>query len=501
MATVSDSVQYTLEQKIVPTIVESLWDLDPVYPMIQRSSMNVVRGRGIGRGWNVLKTWSSGVAGGAKFGAAAGGNVVTGPNNFNMYSTPQTFQGVDETTAPAFFQTTTTLIEHRGNFYLPHQIMRADRLDASIGSVVAKNLSGIAELLAMQESSVFYSTSASTGQLAGIGDTSVNVSNKTSPAADTAAMNFDLSGTLATGRVHHFRPGMMIDLYDSTGATKRNAGFYLVVDNVDPLAQTLTIRRVDGGTFQVDTVLGGGEQMDGAGCDLDIIVIKDSVNITPNGPETWMADGSSVTSFFGVDVRNFGQYKSYVPSAVNAALTEGLLNRHFAMFYESFPGRRIDTLLTTMGVLNGFIDNLDSYNPAVGDQPGRFRYDRNGEALTVEAGWDAFRYRFASRPVNIYTSTMVNGGTVYGGRFGKGGLIRYVPPAVPGMKTDSRFGQEVEFVAPLAGSGGYQGIFTLARAANGAITDFVEAPFIRYFVIMPEQPNWFKMTGITEVIG
>ncbi len=51
MATITDAIQLTLEEKIVPTIFESLWELDPVYPMIRRSSMNVVRNRGIGRGW------------------------------------------------------------------------------------------------------------------------------------------------------------------------------------------------------------------------------------------------------------------------------------------------------------------------------------------------------------------------------------------------------------------------------------------------------------------
>ena len=114
MATITDSLSNTLEEKIVPTIFESLWDLDPVYPMIRRSSMNVVRNRGIGKGWKILKTWVTGVAGGAKFMSAAGGNVLSGPLGFTMYDTPQSFQAVDEVTAPATFQSTVGLVEHRG---------------------------------------------------------------------------------------------------------------------------------------------------------------------------------------------------------------------------------------------------------------------------------------------------------------------------------------------------------------------------------------------------
>ncbi len=503
MATITDSVANTLEEKIVPTIFESLWDLDPVYPMIRRSSMNVVRNQGIGKTWKILKTWSTGVAGGAKFLSAQGGNVLSGPTQFNMYDTPQSFQAVDEVTAPATMQTNVTLIEHRGNFYLPHQILRADRLNASIGSVVALNLKGVADLLAQQEAAIFYSSSATTGELADIGDTSANVANKTSPAADTAVMVFDLSGTSASGRVHRFRPGMMVDLYDSTGTTKRNSGYFLVLDNVDPLDNKIEIRRVDGGTFQTSTTLGGGVDYATAGGDNDIIVIKDSVNQAPKGLESWIADGTTVTDFFGIDVRNFGQFRSYVPSDLNSALTENLLNRHFAKFFESFPGQKLDTMLTTMGVLIGFIDNLDSYNQAVASQPGRFRYDRNGQALTVDAGWESFKYRFASRSVEIFTSTYCNSGTAYAGRIKGGGITRYVPPPIPGAKVDSRFGTEVEFVAPLGGTGGMSGIFKHAHSTTGATTDFVEAPFVRQWNVMPgaQSKNWMKLNAITEVLG
>lgn len=510
MATITDAVQLTLEQKIVPTIFESLWELDPVYPMIRRSSMNVVRNRGVGHGWQVLKTWVTGVAGGAKFQSAQGGNVLSGPLGYNMYDTPQSFQAVDEVTAPAFVQSNVTLIEHRGNFYLPHQILRADRLNASIGSVVAQNLKGVADLLAQQEAAIFYSSSSSTGELADLGDTSANVSNKTSPSADTSVMIVDLSGTNASGRVHRFRPGMMVDLYDSTGTTKRNVGYYLVIDNVDPLDNKIHIRRADGGAFQTSTTLGGGVTYAGDGGDNDIIVIKDSVNQAPKGLESWIADGSTVTSFFGIDVRNYSQFRSYVPSAISAALTENILNKHFAKFFESFPGQRIDTMLTTMGVLIGFIDNIDTNAQGMVSSgstnttfPGRYMYDRNGQALTVEAGWEAFRYRFASRSVEIYTSTYCNSGTLYAGKIRNGGLTRYVPPPIPGAKVDARFGTEVEFIAPIGGTGGMHGIFKHAHGTTGATTDFVEAPFLRQWNVMPGQQskNWMKLSSITEVLG
>lgn len=496
MSTITDAIANTLEQKILPTIYESLWDLDQVYKTMARTSFGVKRNEGIGRTWKVLKTWSTGMAGGAKFTSAQGGDVLSGGNNYTMYDTPQTFQGVDEVTAPAFVQTELQLIEHRGNFYLPHQIMRADRLTASIGSVVAQHLKGVAELLALQEAAVWYSTGTTNYELGDIGDTSATCANN---AASTAAVDIDLSATNASGRVHRFRPGLMVDLYKST--QKLNVGWYAVIDNVDPLTEKITIKRADGEEFQVTTVLGGGFTLATAGADDSIIVLKDSLAVAPNSLESWIADGSTVTSFLGLAVAQFGQFKSW-RATISAALTESVLNKEVGRFLEAFPGKKLDTGLTTMGVLLGFIDNLDGYVNAVDTNSGvsgRMRYDRNGQALDVDSGFEGFKYRFAGRPMEILTSTLAEKGSFYAGRIKNGGIVRYVPPAIPGAKTNSKFGTEVEFIAPLGGAGGYQGIFKTAHAASGASTDMVEAPFLRQWNCMPLQPNFLKLDTITEI--
>ncbi|KKL89379.1 hypothetical protein LCGC14_1915320, partial [marine sediment metagenome] len=87
------------------------------------------------------------------------------------------------------------------------------------------------------------------------------------------------------------------------------------------------------------------------------------------------------------------------------------------------------------------------------------------------------------------------------GKFKNGGITRYVPPSIPGAKVDSRFGTEVEFIAPIGGSGGYQGIFKHAHGGSGATTDFLEAPFVRQWNCIPTQPNFMKLGTITEVLG
>lgn len=495
MATLMDAIQHTLVQEILPAIYSAAWDLDAFYPMVRRSWHKVKRNRGIGRGFTVTKNWSTGMAGGARFQSAQGSNVLSGPQNFNMYGTPQRFPGIDEVTAPAYITSTVDLLEQQANLYIPHHILRADKLDASITSVLADNLRGVGELVTQQEMALFYSTAPTQAALVDLGNTSDTVSNV---SGDTAAIDVDMGhANSGDGRIHRLRQGMMVDLYDDTGTTKRNTNFYIVVDNVDPIAQTFRLRRVDGGELQTTTTLGGGVTYATAGGDDDIVVIKDSVGYTPGSLESWIADGSSITDFFDIDVTDFGQYKSYVPAAISAALTDTVLNRHVGWFYESFPGKKLTAALTTLGVLLGFIDNLDT-GYATDGNPGRMRYERQGRALDVEAGWHAFKYYFAGRPLNVFTSTYCQSGNFYAGDL-INQVTRYVPPPIGGAKVDQRFGMEIEYLAPLGGSG-FQGIFKHAHD-NGRTTNFVECPMVRQWVCMPNKPNFLKLSSITEVIG
>lgn len=500
MATVTEAVGNIIEQKIVPTIYEAGWKLDPVYPMFKRSS-DGVKNTGIGKNWTVIRPWVLGTSGGAKFQSARGSNVVTGPQHFNVYGTPQTFPQIDETVGRNYIQSTTELIEQQGNIYLPHQFFRLEQLSATVGPIIAQELMGVSRLVTQQEMAMFYSTSPTTKALAVLIDTSDVTADV---SGDTSAVNFTLAAADATTRVHRFQPGMHIDIYDSTGLIKANLGFRLVVDNVDPIANApvIRVRRIDGGVFQEATVLNGGGTLGGTAFDNGLIVIADSINQGPSVLENWIADGTTNTSFFGIDVRNYGEYKSYRVDSIGAALNSTLLNRHYGWFWEAFPGKELDCALTTMGVLLGFIDNLDTglagNNTA---QYGRTRYDLQGEALKVQAGWRGFEYNFGDRSIDIYTSTYCTPGTWYAGKLKNGGLTRYIPPSLPGSKTDSKIGNELEFVASLGQSGGYRGIFMHALASNGALTNFLQAPFVRDWQFMPEQPNFMRLGGITEVIG
>lgn len=505
MASLTEAVSNIIEQKIVPTIYETGWKLDPIYPMLKRSS-DSVKNQGIGKNWTVIRPWVLGISGGAKFQSARGSQVVSGPQHFNVYNTPQTFPQIDETVGRAYIQSTTELIEQQGNIYLPHQFFRLEQLNATVGPIIAQELMGVSKLVTQQEMAMFYSTSPTTKALAVVIDTSDAFANA---SGDTSAVELKIVAADVTSRVHRFQPGMHVDLYDSTGLIKANLGFRLVVDNVDPVRTSggakipqVRIRRIDGGEFQTTTVLNGGGTLGGTAFDNGFIVIADSINQGPSVLENWIADGTTNTSFFGIDVRNFGEYRSYRVDSIGSALNSTLLNRHYGWFWESFPGKELDCAITTMGVLLGFIDNLDTgAQGGTTAQYGRTRYDVQGEALKVQAGWRGFNYSFGDRDIEIYTSTYCAPGTWYAGKLKNGGLTRYIPPGLPGAKGDSKIGNELEFVAGVGQSGGYRGIFMHALASNGALTNFVQAPFVRDWQFMPEQPNFMRLDGITEVIG
>lgn len=502
MATITDAFSATVEDTLEPSFYQVSTSQEggsPVFAMMYRSNSNVTRGRAIGKDWAVTRVWPRGVAGSGKLRAVAGSNTLSGPGNYVTYDNPNAFSSIDEMSAVAFRTTSTTLIEHMVSFCIHTHLLRRDQQAAAIGSIMAETIKGVARLMSQQESAVFFSTDTTNFALADLGDTSANVSNKTAPSADTSVMRFDLSGTNASGRIHRFQPGMRVDLFNSAGTTQRNAGFYLSVDNIDCINSIMDVRRLDGNTFQTTTSLNGGVTYATAGGDDDIIVIADSIGVAPNSLESWVVDGTTLTDFFDIDVRNDGAFQSYRPSSIDAPLTEGTLNRHVGWLLECFPGCNPTTALTTNGVLVGFIDNLDSYNPAISDQPGKYRYERNGEALTVKAGWESFNYRFGSRTINFYTDNQIDRGSLYVGSWGKGGITRYVPPNIPGTGRESRIHKEIEWFAPLVYGGG--NIFMPSRTGSSAVTTFMEAHGFRWWNWLPNKPNCMKMSGLTEVLG
>ncbi len=499
------TLSQTLREELLPSIYERGVIKDPVYAMAKRTWSNVVRNQGIGRDYKVKKVWGLGLAGGGSFGSPLGSDMINAPEwSFSAFGTPETWPGYDEVSAPTFLTSEVQLVKHKLNLFVPRDILQTDRLNSSIGSVMPFYVRGLSKLALQQELGAFYSTAPTTVALVTLGNTSATV---TDVSADTAAINVDISGassSLATGRIHRVEKGQLIDLYNTGGTIKRNTNFLIYVDNVDHEAQVVRLRRIDGGELQTTTVLGGGITYAGAGGDLDIMVLKDSIGFTPGTMEAWVADGTDITDFFGITVGDHGDYKSIKRDISAAPLTESLLNRYVGYFKESFRDADLPRAITTNGVLLGFIDNIDSLvrggteSPTdnKGAYPGRFKYERNGRAVEVEAGWDVFNYRYGGRKIDIHTSTYAEKGRFLAGAFD---IDRFVPPPIPGTRTDQRIGDEMQFLAS-SGSSAYDSIFT-RYDHNGKFSNLLQAPAERKSVMMPRSPNFLLLHGIAEMAG
>ncbi|KPL13121.1 hypothetical protein AMJ85_00240 [candidate division BRC1 bacterium SM23_51] len=494
---------HTLREELLPNIYERGVIRDPVYAMAKRTWSNVVRNDGLGRDYKVKKVWGMGTAGGGSFGSPLGSDMINDATwSFSAFGTPETWPGYDEVSAPTFLTSEVQLVKHKLNLFVPRDILQTDRLNSSIGAVIPFYVKGLSKLALQQELGTFYSTLPTTVALASIGDASTTV---TDVSGDTGAINVDLSGASssgATGRIHRFEKGMLVDLYDETGTTKRNSNFLVYVDNVDHAAQVVRLRRIDGGELQDSTPLGGGINYDSDEGDDDIIVLKDSIGFTPGTMAAWVADGTDITTFFGITVANHSEFKSIKRDILGAPLTESILNSRIGYFKESFRDGDLPRGITTSGVLLGFIENIDSNvqgatdGGAVGVYGPRFRYERNGRAVDVEAGWDRFNYRYGGRRIEISTSTYMEKGRFQAGMFD---IDRYVPPPIPGTRMDQRIGDEMQFLAS-SGSSAYDSIFT-RYDHNGKFSNLLQAPAERKSVMMPRTPNYLLLHNIAEISG
>ena len=173
----------------------------------------------------------------------------------------------------------------------------------------AQNLKGVSTLVGQQEAAVFYAEDAYRA-LGDLGDTSATVAN----GSETSSMTVNLGGTSASGRVLRFLHGMLVDLWSSDGATHRNPDFLVAIDDVDPLSNTITLRRLDGGSFQTSTTLNSGVTYAGAGGDNDILVIKDSLSQGPINLNSWIKN--SGTLFNDVPLATRSMFKSYIKTGI-----------------------------------------------------------------------------------------------------------------------------------------------------------------------------------------
>jgi len=493
MATILEgAIQSIILQDINPGIDDSLDKLDPVWTDVVQSSMGVVK-TNIGRGWLSISTFGVGRTGGGYYTKGLGSDETSGLNLVKQYGTPATFPSIAEHTHGDLVQTEVRLVRYKGTFILPLVVLRANELDSAVADMVSYYTAGCSRRVAQDKCLSFYSEDAT------------NVKNVlcTVPASITAGSGADSYVTFivsASARGRTFYPGQFVEIWKSDGLVRRHqdgaalnaSGAKLaIVDSFDPLGGSVTIRLSTGNfdtAVEVGDVVIPMQDTSRSGVDVTNAARKPTA---PYGVLDWTINSGTLfeeESTNGVSLATYGQFKSIVDDLGGSVLSEELLNQYFGRFFDAYGGTvDLDTIVTTQGVINGFMTGQD----------GQYTFERNNAVLKNRVGWSQFEYVCAGRVLKVVTSPYLKPGYCLGLKLGEGNIRELTPPDLPGSSRDARMAGQVEFVMTSMGS---NSIFTAARAANGAIAEFVEAPFEFFHQYQPKWPQGIKLTGAAEVI-
>jgi len=513
-----------IREELPSVIHESLPAIAPIFNKIEASSIDVQRNSGIGRGWKVLHTYETGVAGlietadptGPTFSTMIGGDATNA--QAHMLALGSDAAGLDifplAAESPHTGDMKRELVLHKnvGNFSMPVQWMQADTLSSTQIKKVARDIQAVGKNKAIIEASSFFShvvTNATGNQNQVLGRLSGDCTDNS-----VTTGYIDMVIDEQYGRICNFRQGMSIDvvkdtagvLQDGVEADGTDVANYdastnylrLIVVDVDFLAKRVTCRPIDTDDGSLPAFADGwvGSAAASALCqEDDWLVLAKTTRYTGGsrpqcswGINDWTKNSGIImggaAGSAALDLAYYSQFKSSVV-AVNSPLTDDVLNRYIAGYLDSYPGMSVDTIITTQGVNQQWLQQ-----PQLG--AGRFLYDRTGKSLKMKGGWSEVEYEWGGRVFNYVVSPMCLSNTLYALKFSDGNIKRYVPPTVGG--SSSAVGG-VEFLAPL---GGHNGIFKIAHSSGGRSQDLVEAPFWTYKLIAPLDPKGVKLTGLTE---
>lgn len=450
---------------------ESLPALDPAFKRIVRTSAGVTRSQIIGQGWKVLRNYSTSLAGAAKWvDIASGGVTLTGSSGSPLrqsvsFGDQDSFPAKADAPGIGFVQMNFILGKLMGNFFLPEDVLKIDKLDSTTTQVVSLNIKGTAKRVALQHAIAFYLEANS------------YLHTMTGLTISENSVIYTPSG----GRIRHMYNGLSVDVYNPTGPAKRNGTTVLLVDGVDYVNKTVRLVCPDGTNISTLNITGN-----------DQVYIADCYSASktgPYGPNDWIKASSTLfhsSSGLSVSAGYYEQFKSIV-AALSAALTEANLTQYIGAFFDAY-GFWLDTIITTRGVTQKYIEQ-----PTFAQ--GSFIYDRQGQPLKFVGGWAEASYVYEGRDFDWLISPFQASGVLHILKLGGGDIKRFVPPALPQAGSDQVFPQDIEFFAPV---GGHRDIFKPVHDTSGATVPMVEAPFIARSQIIPDTLQGIKLTSVTE---
>jgi hypothetical protein len=469
MGSVTAALSTVIKEEIAQGIRDFRRKIDPAVWGEMIVTNIGVQSSGLGRNWQFLYTYSSGLAGAYQFEANA---VLVGPNldfdnvSVGQFGAPVGFPGRSESTAPAYFQTTIPLKEARGNLFIPLKWFQLDQFDASIGSAVKDLIAQAAKKAAVAHAISMF-TSDNT-------DFKVVDSLVVSSEASEHTITIDNSDAdLASGRIGMIHNGMLMDIYDNATDTLQNADSTWVVTKCNPLNNQFKLTKIAGSDVDIAVE--------------DYLTLRNSRGNQPFGFNSWIQAASGSGAVYGVNIVDHPELGSLVQAETGPA-TERMLTKHIGTFYERMGTVcDLDTVLSSAGVVHGYLENEDNLA----------WFDRNGRRLEIKGGWSSIDYGYEGMGFKWGISSYIEPNTIYVVKLGNQNIKEYVPPATPGAGSHSAFDNEFQFIAQLGGS---TGVFLHERIVNTAdVGDTMQAPYWRICNLAADFPQSIKITGVDSV--
>lgn len=478
-----------LEFRAIKTDLEP--GVDPILAKIVETSEGV--STGISHQWQVVHTYTVGVAGAIKnvnpTAASTVDTDITGQTTMWDTATLASFPGLGEETNPGYVQKTISLVEMMGILSIPYEITAAEELDPIIVKPVMVKMKGCAKNALAADCASIYANASHKGALIKIITVATGITFSGSDKILT--INFGAaSGTAIEGRVGRMYPGQTLG-FVKNGTSVLHADGLIVVRRVDYIGKTATLSLDTDAAFTTADYTANS-----------IFVLYGttiSANDTPVGPSgilSYVKDSGTIgasQAFNGftaggpgaLTIANYPQFRSLVAS-LGAVLDEAALNKYVGGFYDAYGDvYDLDSIITTTGALNAYMEQID----------GLYRYERNNKRLTLREGWSSMDYAWQGQTFDIAASRWMTAQNAWILKLNNN-WMRYVPPSVPATSKRAEFHRDIRFIAPFLGSAN---IWLPARAATtAALTKFASAPFIWLREYCPEQIPGIVLTGVQE---
>ena len=467
--------------------------MDPAWRDTTVTSQGVGQASLIGRDMKILKIYMGSMAGVLEMADGRDNFVLYGDNTITNVSDKLQTQGLTNTWPDATdgalarpYRLGIGMKAMVSNLLVTLGEMQAEATPAFIGEILAPKLEGHARLIAHTLCNYWYMSDNSNYSLGSVASRSGSFSTNTT-----------ITFTPGQNNIDRYAVGMRVDIYDSTGATRRNENGgtrqSAFVSKVDEVANTVTITVVGFNCFDNGT---GARNI----VNTDIVTFANSKGYGIAGINSWLKSsgnllGADYDSTNAIDVGVHPEFKSFFKSSVGT-LTEHKLRQYLRGFHRAKEkyGQYMDCLIASDGVwLNYETQKIGQYN-----------LDRTGKlsSLTNEGSQEGFKFTFDGRTYTGYTSNYIENGTVYGLRKGGANWKKYVPPSPKGTQKFDKAEAFIpfEFVAPALGYSTIKVPITKTSGASGnsLLTEGAQMPGMLRMQLVPDQPAGMKLTGVTE---